>query len=313
MRNTFLDQQDFKYDETSETYYKTIGKYDVLITSYMNNQNYINVSVSSNGIINQDELKQFVKNTKSIRQFNTQGNRLSFLVKSGLTKNKTNEYIADALNEVINFLTANGYKQCSEVSGNQDNLGIYCVGGMARIMNDQEYQDASEKMIYAKQELDNKKENVLAGAVGALLGSLVGVAAIVIIGQLGYISVISGIIMGICTIKGYELLSGKVSKTGVIISIIIMTLMCIVANRLDWAITITREIGWPIIDSFLHCGYVLDYYDLKGSYYLDLGMKLLFTLLAASPYVVGVFKTKQKQMDSHVIVAARKDEDNYDF
>lgn len=51
-----------------------------------------------------------------------------------------------------------------------------------------------------------KKENVVAGVVGALLGSLLGVACIVLLGQLGYVAAVSGIVMAICTMKGYELL-----------------------------------------------------------------------------------------------------------
>ena len=112
MANTFLQQQGFMFDETSQTYYKTIGNYNIFITNYMSNQYYINVSVFKDSPIIQDEIKQFVKDTKTIRQFNTQGNRISFLVKSGFTKKKTDENLAEALNALVIFLSENGYKQC---------------------------------------------------------------------------------------------------------------------------------------------------------------------------------------------------------
>ncbi len=51
-----------------------------------------------------------------------------------------------------------------------------------------------------------RKENVLAGLVGAFLGSLIGVACIVGIGQMGYVASISGLVMAVCAIKGYSLL-----------------------------------------------------------------------------------------------------------
>lgn len=43
--------------------------------------------------------------------------------------------------------------------------------------------------------------------MGALLGSLVGVVSIIIFSQLGYVAALSGVIMAVCTLKGYEMLA----------------------------------------------------------------------------------------------------------
>ena len=51
---------------------------------------------------------------------------------------------------------------------------------------------------------EKKRENVPAGIVGAFLGSLIGVACAVLIGQLGYVASISGLVMAVCALKGYE-------------------------------------------------------------------------------------------------------------
>ncbi len=60
-------------------------------------------------------------------------------------------------------------------------------------------------------ELERKKprDNVIAGIVGAFLGSLIGVACIVVINKLGYVSAISGVVMAVCAIKGYAMLGGQ--------------------------------------------------------------------------------------------------------
>ena len=50
---------------------------------------------------------------------------------------------------------------------------------------------------------EKKRENVPAGIVGAFLGSLIGVACAVLIGQLGYVASISGLVMAVCALKGY--------------------------------------------------------------------------------------------------------------
>ena len=58
----------------------------------------------------------------------------------------------------------------------------------------------------------------MGGVVGALIGSLLGAASIILLSQLGYVAAISGVIMAVCALKGYELLGGKLTKKGVIIS-----------------------------------------------------------------------------------------------
>lgn len=51
-----------------------------------------------------------------------------------------------------------------------------------------------------------RPENVVAGVVGAFLGTLLGVVCTVVIGQLGYVASVSGLIMAVGALKGYELL-----------------------------------------------------------------------------------------------------------
>ena len=87
-----------------------------------------------------------------------------------------------------------------------------------------------------------KSENVIGGIVGAFLGSLIGVVVMVILGQVGFVSAISGVVMGLCALKGYEILGGKLSTKGIVFSAIIILGMIYVGNRLDWSITLQREV-----------------------------------------------------------------------
>ena len=87
-----------------------------------------------------------------------------------------------------------------------------------------------------------KKENVIGGIIGAFLGSLIGVAVIVLLDQLGYVAAVSGIVMGFCALKGYEILGGKLSKLGVVISVIIVILMIWVGTRASWALALQQQI-----------------------------------------------------------------------
>lgn len=86
-----------------------------------------------------------------------------------------------------------------------------------------------------------KRENVIAGIVGALIGALIGGGCIILLSQLGYVASLSGLVLAICTLKGYELLGGRLTKKGIIISIIFVLATPYIADRIDWAILILKE------------------------------------------------------------------------
>lgn len=86
-----------------------------------------------------------------------------------------------------------------------------------------------------------KRENVVTGVVGALIGALIGAGSIILLSQLGYVASISGLILAVCTLKGYELLGGKLSGKGIAICVILMLLTPYVADRIDWAIMLVQE------------------------------------------------------------------------
>lgn len=86
-----------------------------------------------------------------------------------------------------------------------------------------------------------KPENLVAGIVGAIIGAALGGGAIILLSQLGYVASISGLILAVCTLKGYELLGGRLSTKGIVISIVLMLVTPYIADRLDWAILIMQE------------------------------------------------------------------------
>ena len=86
-----------------------------------------------------------------------------------------------------------------------------------------------------------KQENIATGFVGAFLGAVIGAGCIILLSQLGYIASISGFILAVCTFKGYELLGGRLSKKGIVISLVLMLITPYIADRIDWAIVIMQE------------------------------------------------------------------------
>ncbi|MBD5170105.1 MAG: hypothetical protein HDT20_08340 [Oscillibacter sp.] len=137
-------------------------------------------------------------------------------------------------------------------------------------------------------EIKQKKENVVGGIVGAFLGSLLGVACIVIVGQMGYVASICGLVMAVCSLKGYELLSGGMSKKGAVISSVVILLMTYLAHQLDWAISVASAWDEGIFDCFRAIPYLREAgYIEGGSYWGGLAMLYIFTLVGAVPTVLA--------------------------
>lgn len=139
-----------------------------------------------------------------------------------------------------------------------------------------------------EQEKKTKRENIVGGIVGAFLGSLVGVLCTVVIGQLGYVASISGLVMAVGALKGYELLGGSLSKKGAVISSVLVLVMTWFAHRLSWSISVASAVGAGVFQCFRIIPELLDAGWLESrAYWGDLVMLYLFTLLGAVPTILG--------------------------
>ncbi len=139
-------------------------------------------------------------------------------------------------------------------------------------------------------ELETKKENMLAGIFGALIGGIIGGVAIVLVGQLGLISAVSGVILAFCTLKGYELLGKKLSKQGILVCIVIMLAVPYLADRISWALVIMNEFEWAFGDAFLYVHDVVTEFELEADYWKDLLFVYAFTALGAFTMIKQTLK-----------------------
>lgn len=139
-------------------------------------------------------------------------------------------------------------------------------------------------------EIQEKRENAAMGILGALIGGLIGGASIVLFGQLGMISALSGLVLAFCTLKGYALLSGKLSKKGVLVCIAIMLVMPYLADRVSWALVLVRELGLLFGDAFLYVHEAVQEFNLETDYWKDLLLLYVFVALGAYSLVQQSFK-----------------------
>ena len=97
-----------------------------------------------------------------------------------------------------------------------------------------------------------KQENVLLGILGAIGGALIGVVVMLLFYSLDMVSTYTGMIMAICAVKGYIILSKRVSVKGVVISAIVVLAMVYVGTRMCFALELTNIYkGYNIFEAFV--------------------------------------------------------------
>lgn len=140
-----------------------------------------------------------------------------------------------------------------------------------------------------------KPENVITGIVGALIGAAIGAGSIILLSQLGYVASISGLILAICTLKGYELLGGRLTVKGIIISLILMLVTPYIADRLDWAIVVMNSYEDVTLgDAFAAIPMLIEEEAIdKAEYIKNLLMIYGFAALGAVSTVANLFKKKK--------------------
>lgn len=139
-----------------------------------------------------------------------------------------------------------------------------------------------------------KRGNMLLGTLGALLGAIIGGVSIVIFSQLGYVAALSGLILAVCTLKGYELLGKKLTTPGLVICVVLMLVTPFVADWINWALVVME--AWADYGvTFVECALVLPDLMAEGvietsAYLKNLGMLYLFVILGAGSTLSKAFK-----------------------
>lgn len=140
------------------------------------------------------------------------------------------------------------------------------------------------------------EENIPAGIVGAFLGSLIGAACLILLSRLGYVAALSGVVMGLCSLKGYEKLGGKLSVRGIVLSCAVMAIMVYFADRADWAVLITKEYEAGLFGAFQIVPTLIELGVIDRSVYLSsLAWEYVFSAAGAAIAVVPAVKRLRKE------------------
>lgn len=242
--------------------------------------------------------KAIAQTTKAVTGTSFKQYKLTCTIRPGMTKKKTKANILEAIEDVTAYLSTNGFVPCCEVTGDTKDVSLYIVGNQLSFLSPEAFSQKSQELDANQQVTLETKENMLLGGLGAFLGSLIGVAAIVILGQLGYVSLLSGVVMGICAIKDYELLAKRLSVKGAILSALIILVMTYFANQLDWTITAARAYEVSIFDTFpyIHDLVAEGYID-ESVYNTNLVLIFLTTILSAAYMIWSALKDHKTKFD----------------
>lgn len=294
------------YDSQTGIIYGKKDDFDILI--YVENIQYpfvftIHTAAKSvNGsLMNKNDFKEAKKTIKPIVAFSQKGNQITAVVGNQRNREKRKEALPEAVNGVISFLRSRGYVPCCSMCNESvETVPYMAVGGYYHLCP-----ECSTKMrgnlAMLEQQNAQKTENLAGGIAGALIGSLLGAVCIVLLSQLGYVAAISGVLMAVGVLKGYEKLGGKLTKKGIVISMIIMVFMTYAGDRMDWAIRLLRDAGfgdygWNLFECYRIVPEAVTEFEIQDSYYGNLVLLYAFLLLGAIPTVVA--KVKEKKMAS---------------
>ncbi|MFT4107934.1 MAG: hypothetical protein QM657_19475 [Lacrimispora sp.] len=305
-KNTLLEfarQLNLTLDTQMATIFGLHNGYSVFLSPVNETYQFIlSLSVRhGNEMPNIKTMKQAVPTSKAVTGCSVRGYRVSYTLRAGMTANKTLENLREGLESITNYLRENSFENCCQSCGTPGAADPYNISGASTLLCDHCFSDHCETAAVKEVQQNQKKENLIGGIVGALLGSLIGVAVIILLGQLGYVAALSGLVLGVCSLKGYELLGGRLSKKGIVISIAIMLVMVYIGNRADWAISAANYFedldvfsAFQLIPVLLEEGYLE-----SGVYYGDLAMVYIFTVVGAVPTIIAALRAKKQENASH--------------
>ena len=159
------------------------------------------------------------------------------------------------------------------------------------------------------------KENILAGAVGAFLFSLVGGILWFVLWQLGFLASISGLVGVICAVKGYTFFAKtkRESKICLVLSVIIAIAVLAIAWYLcvaydiylayqEWFAAGEVDFTYTFFESVQVVPYFFQDSEILMAYLGDLGMGLIFAILG----VVSYLASREKKMKAQAAEEAAR-------
>ena len=162
------------------------------------------------------------------------------------------QQLEEFLDALCRRLQSAQLQNCCQACGSQEGLSTCLAGGTPLLLCPSCRETASQQFLQNAGEMKKRRGHFLTGAVGAILGSLLGVAAWVLVYRLGYIAAIVGLIMIVCTFKGFSLFGGKLNLPGILFCVVLSAAMLYMGEQV--------AVAWEIYDIF-RTDFALTFFD----------------------------------------------------
>ena len=290
------------FDQGRNILYGTFNGYAFAVPQAPSNARYcfVNYYVTHDGCpLSASDGKQIAKESNKLVEYfkPSAAPSVSFMVKLEKDEAATAQKILDALTFLSEEFANRGYVNACERCRQPLETEAYAVGNGIRFLCPECFEEVSSELTDKAHVEAETPENVAAGVIGALGGALLGAIVVVIMGQLGYVSALSGFVAAICALKGYELLAKKMSIKGAIIACVAMLVMLYVGHRANVTLVVLKafkENGNNGLDFFTVFRAIPQLVksdkELMGEYLKELFMVYLFALLGAVPSIIRSLK-----------------------
>ncbi len=294
--SNFAVQNGFMF--VNDVLYGKYNNYDMNITLQENAKIFaVSVGIKKDGQIPTTEAMREIalKHKDVLSGANAARLTVTFTVKPAHGKiENTVARLSQAIQIITYELNSNGYVNCCQGCGSDETGTYMSVTGTVVCLCESCVSVYTEKAAQLKEQEAQKPENVVGGVVGAFIGSVLGAICIILISRLGYVSAISGLVMGVCALKGYEILGGKLSNKGAVISCIIMGIMVLLASIVDWGIIISQAYNINVFNGIsLVMPALAEGIIGAGDFIFNIILLYLFTALGAIPTVRNGIKARE--------------------
>lgn len=168
--------------------------------------------------------------------------------------------------------------KCSNCDNTND-LNFYTNGSVSLLLCNDCANDVKTKLAEEEKRSSYYVKGFFASLIGALIGSIVWI----ILGAIGFIASIAGLAIAYCAFFGYSRFGGKVSKTGVILTVFSIVIAFLFAEYIGLGIDFIKAVdGATMLDYIFYTPVILSDVELIKSILPDLGFGVLFAFLGSN-------------------------------
>lgn len=201
----------------------------------------------------------------------------------------------EVVDQLINYLQFHGIVSgCTQCASAEYAPELYEVNGRPVFLCTSCAAKIEEETMAIREEVSAQSSNLMPGLAGALVGSLAGVAAWLLLDQIGIIAGFAGALMAIGAMWLYAKLGGCLDKKGVICCIIVVAVMVFAANYLAYGIAyfkVLKPYGYTFGDCMKYQFQFLKIDEIVGGYIVNLVIGYGLTALACVPRFAQAMKS----------------------